>query len=62
MSIQENVQIVRDFLQQWAAAISKVCWRCPHRRIMVAVVTVLMVGGEYSSVVDSLRARSSPGS
>jgi len=28
MSIEKNVQIVKDFLRHSAAAISKVCWRC----------------------------------
>jgi len=28
MSIEKNVQIVKDFFAHSAAAISKVCWRC----------------------------------
>ena len=28
MSIEENVQTVKDFLRQSAAAIGKGCWRC----------------------------------
>jgi hypothetical protein len=28
MSNEVNVQTAKNFFQQWAAAISKVCWRC----------------------------------